>query len=258
MGHDVCAAARTAVVLALGGPGCAIFGGGPPKRTQGDRCARRLAVNLKGLYLCTRAVLPHMYERDYGKIINTASQLAYLGAPSFSHYCATKGATLSFTRSVALEIGSRNVRINCVGPGATMTPILEGVDPEVLKSIEAKIPRGRIARVEEIVSAANARAAAPPRRRAATSREECEGLSERVGAIWVRVWGDAMTVGVWRARRRPPTSSWRATSPAPSSGSASRPTAVTRSSDLLRLRCVTADLFCVPGVDGPVAWTYLV
>jgi len=112
-----------------------------------------MRVNLKGLYLCTHTVLPHMYARDYGKIINTASQLAYLGAPGFSHYTATKGAILSFTRSVALEIGTRNVRINAVGPGATMTPILAGVPAEVLKGIEAKIPRGRIAQTAEIVPA---------------------------------------------------------------------------------------------------------
>jgi 3-oxoacyl-[acyl-carrier protein] reductase len=55
-----------------------------------------------------------MYERNAGRIINTASQLAYLGAPGFSHYTATKGAILSFTRSVALEIGARNVRAHAV------------------------------------------------------------------------------------------------------------------------------------------------
>lgn len=112
-----------------------------------------LRVNLKGLFLCTRAVLPHMYERDYGKIINTASQLAYLGAPGFAHYTATKGAVLSFTRSVALEIGKRNVRINAVAPGATRTPILANVPDEVIKGIEAGIPRGRLALPSEIAPA---------------------------------------------------------------------------------------------------------
>ena len=112
-----------------------------------------LRVNLKGVYLCTRAVLPHMYERNYGKIINTASQLAYRGAPGFAHYTATKGAILSFTRSVALEIGKRNVRINAVAPGATMTPILASVPDEVIKAIAAGIPRGRLATPSEIAPA---------------------------------------------------------------------------------------------------------
>lgn len=109
-----------------------------------------IKVNTRGMYLCTRAVLPHMYKRDSGRIINTASQLAYKGAPAFSHYCATKGAILSFTRSVALEIGTRRVRINAVGPGATMTPILAGVPDDVLNGIKAAIPRGKIAEVSEI------------------------------------------------------------------------------------------------------------
>ena len=109
-----------------------------------------IRVNLRGVFLCTRAVLPHMYDRKYGKIINTASQLAYLGAPTFSHYCSTKGAILSFTRSIAREAGKRNVRVNAVGPGATATPILSGVDKLVLKFIEAAIPRGRMATSEEI------------------------------------------------------------------------------------------------------------
>lgn len=109
-----------------------------------------LKVNTRGLFLCTRALLPHMYDRNYGKIINTASQLAYLGAPTFAHYCATKGAILSFTRSIAKEVGKRNVRVNAVGPGATDTPILSGVDPLVLKFIEGAIPRGRMATPQEI------------------------------------------------------------------------------------------------------------
>ena len=109
------------------------------------------SVHVNGTFFCTRAVLNHMYERNSGKIINTASQLAYKGAPGFAHYTAAKGAILSFTRSLALEIGDRNISANCIAPGATMTPILEDVPENILNDIRAGIPRGKLANVDDIV-----------------------------------------------------------------------------------------------------------
>lgn len=111
---------------------------------------RVLAVHLRGTFLMTRAVLPQMYARGHGRIINTASQLAYKGAPGFTAYTAAKGAILSFTRSVALEIGARDITINCVAPGATRTPILDDVPADVLEEIRKAIPLGRIAEVNDI------------------------------------------------------------------------------------------------------------
>ena len=115
-----------------------------------DLWDRVIAVHLRGTFLVTRAVLPHMYASGYGRIINTASQLAYKGAPGFSAYTAAKGGILSFTRSVALEIGARDITINCVAPGATRTPILDDVPPTLLEEIRRSIPLGRIAEVEDI------------------------------------------------------------------------------------------------------------
>jgi 3-oxoacyl-[acyl-carrier protein] reductase len=111
---------------------------------------RVMAVHARGTYLMTRAVIPHMYDRNEGRIINTVSQLAYKGAPALSAYTAAKGAVLSFSRSVALEVGARNVRINCVAPGATLTPILDAVGPTVLDAIRDAIPVGQIADVSDI------------------------------------------------------------------------------------------------------------
>lgn len=116
-----------------------------------DLWDRVIAVHLRGTFLVTRAVLPHMYASGYGRIINTASQLAYKGAPGFSAYTAAKGGILSFTRSVALEIGARDITINCVAPGATRTPILDDVPPALLEEIRKAIPLGRIAEVADIV-----------------------------------------------------------------------------------------------------------
>ena len=114
---------------------------------------RLMGVHLRGTFLCTRSALKMMYAQDSGRIINTASQLAYIGAPGFSHYTAAKGAILSFTRSLALEIGDRPITANCVAPGATMTPILADVPDDILEGIRQNIPAGRIAEVEDIVGA---------------------------------------------------------------------------------------------------------
>ena len=112
---------------------------------------RLIGVDLRGTFLCTRSALKMMYAQNSGRIINTASQLAYIGAPGFSHYTAAKGAILSFTRSLALEIGDRPITANCVAPGATMTPILADVPDDILEGIRQNIPAGRIAEVEDIV-----------------------------------------------------------------------------------------------------------
>lgn len=114
---------------------------------------RVLGVHLRGTFMMTRAVLGEMYARNSGRIINTASQLAYKGAAGFSAYTAAKGAIISFTRSTALEIGARNITINCIAPGATLTPILDDVPTDTLEAIRRAIPLGRIAEVNDIVPA---------------------------------------------------------------------------------------------------------
>jgi 3-oxoacyl-[acyl-carrier protein] reductase len=125
----------------------------PVHETTVESWDRHLAVHLRSVFLMTRLVLPQMYARDSGRIVNTASQLAYKGAPGFAHYTAAKGAILSFTRSLALEIGARNVNANCVAPGATRTPMTAGLSDEIMAAIRAGIPKGRIAEVEDIVPA---------------------------------------------------------------------------------------------------------
>jgi 3-oxoacyl-[acyl-carrier protein] reductase len=79
--------------------------------------------------------------------------IAYKGAPGLSHYCAAKAAIIAFTRSLSLEIGTRNINANCVAPGATETAILSGVGKEILEEIRESIPKKRFATVEEIAPA---------------------------------------------------------------------------------------------------------
>lgn len=118
-----------------------------------DAWDRMVAVHLRSVFLATRLALPIMYGQNNGKIINTASQLAYKGAAGSAHYAAAKAGIIGFTRSLALEVGTRNVNVNCVAPGAINTPLLKSFDTEVLNTIKSGIPMGRFADVSEIVPA---------------------------------------------------------------------------------------------------------
>ena len=114
---------------------------------------RMLAVNLRSVFLCTHFVLPIMYRQDYGRIISTASQLAYKGSAGLAHYCAAKAGIIAFTRSLSHEIGTSNITANCVAPGATQTRMVEGIDKDLMDSLLASIPKRRLGTIDEIVPA---------------------------------------------------------------------------------------------------------
>lgn len=82
-------------------------------------------VNIRGVYLMTRAALPHMLMRKYGKIINISSYVGKEGVPNFSHYCATKFAVTGLTQSLAREYAAYDLNINAVCPGVVRTPLWE-------------------------------------------------------------------------------------------------------------------------------------
>lgn len=112
---------------------------------------KMLAVNVKGFILVAREVLPHLPEG--GRIINIASELAYLGRQGASVYCATKAAVLGLTRSWARELSPR-ILVNAVAPGPTDTPLLgyQAMTPEQ-KALEDNNPMGRIGKPEEVAAA---------------------------------------------------------------------------------------------------------
>jgi NAD(P)-dependent dehydrogenase (short-subunit alcohol dehydrogenase family) len=85
-----------------------------------DEWDRVFAVNVKGTFLCSRAAVRHM--PNGGSIVNVASETAFTGSQGFAHYVASKGAVVSLTRALANELGARNIRVNCVAPGYTVTP----------------------------------------------------------------------------------------------------------------------------------------
>lgn len=87
---------------------------------------RAFAVNVRGSFLCTKAVLPAMRRQAYGKIINIASGTVFKGVPMMLHYVATKGAIIAMTRSMANELGKDGIRVNAIAPGLTSTEYLKG------------------------------------------------------------------------------------------------------------------------------------
>jgi len=82
---------------------------------------RVMAVNLKGPFLCTRAVFPYMKEQGGGRIINLASGTFFSGPPVMSHYVASKGGVIGLTRCLAAELGKYNINVNCIAPGRTFS-----------------------------------------------------------------------------------------------------------------------------------------
>jgi NAD(P)-dependent dehydrogenase (short-subunit alcohol dehydrogenase family) len=80
-----------------------------------------MAVNVRGIFLCVKAVAPHMKEQKRGKIINAASSTFFKGNENFLHYVSSKGAVVAMTRSLARELGDYNVNVNAIAPGQTMS-----------------------------------------------------------------------------------------------------------------------------------------
>jgi 3-oxoacyl-[acyl-carrier protein] reductase len=82
---------------------------------------RVLAVNVKGVFLQCRAVLPYMKQQRYGKIVNISSNVVHSGSPGRIHYSASKGAVIALTRTLAREVGEYNIGVNAIAPGSTLS-----------------------------------------------------------------------------------------------------------------------------------------
>ena len=108
-------------------------------------------VNLKGTFLCSQAVIKPMKEAG-GRIVNTSS-IGSLGNIGQANYSASKGGVISLTRTLALELARFNINVNCVAPGATMTPMFEGVPEEMRETFQKMIPLRRFADPSEIAAA---------------------------------------------------------------------------------------------------------
>jgi glucose 1-dehydrogenase len=121
-----------------------------------DAFDRVIAVNLRGAFLCAREAIRHWIAEDRpGVIVNVSSVHQIIPKPRFAGYSASKGGMQNLTRTLALEYAGRRIRVNAVGPGATVTAMnrVWVEDPQKRAEVEAHIPLGRAGTAEEMAAA---------------------------------------------------------------------------------------------------------
>ncbi|MFC1948038.1 SDR family NAD(P)-dependent oxidoreductase [Chloroflexota bacterium] len=107
---------------------------------------RMMAVNLKGTFLCSRAVYPYMKKQNRGKIINMASATFFEGTPVMPHYVASKAGIIGLTRSLASAMAEYNINVNCIAPGRTLSE--DHSDESAVKSNEVRAKTRQLKRIE--------------------------------------------------------------------------------------------------------------
>jgi len=112
-----------------------------------------LRVNLSGTFYMTKAVLDHMVESGFGRIVNISSVIGQMGNFGQANYAASKSGLFGFTKSLALEMARKNITVNCIAPGFISTEMLAAVPEAALKAVIDRIPVGRLGRPDEIARA---------------------------------------------------------------------------------------------------------
>ncbi|MHA6260086.1 SDR family NAD(P)-dependent oxidoreductase [Sporosarcina sp. CAU 1771] len=118
--------------------------------TDEEAFDKLMAINVKGPYLTTKAVMPIFLEKGKGTIINIGSQSTFVAGAGGNTYVTSKHAILGFTKQLAYDFGSKGIKVNLIAPGFIETPMTEGIQDERLNDI----PAGRAGKPEEIASAA--------------------------------------------------------------------------------------------------------
>jgi 3-oxoacyl-[acyl-carrier protein] reductase len=117
-----------------------------------DAWRQILDINLTGLFLCNRAVIPYMLRNDYGRIVNIASIAGKEGNPNACAYSASKAGVISLTKSLGKELAKTGIRVNCITPATVQTEMLAQVAPSHIEYMRSKIPMGRFGQPEEIAA----------------------------------------------------------------------------------------------------------
>ncbi len=119
-----------------------------------DEWRRVLDIDLTGVFLGCKAVVPGMVTQGYGRIVNIASIAGKEGNPNASAYSAAKAGVIALTKSLGKELAGHDIAVNCITPAAAKTAILDQVSGEFIDYMVSKIPRGRFVLVEEIAAMA--------------------------------------------------------------------------------------------------------
>ena len=115
---------------------------------------RVLGINLRGVFLCTRFVLPRMLERGSGNVINVASQLGQIGGVEMVHYSASKAGVIGFTKALAREVSAKGIRVNAIAPGPILTDMMAEETEEWAARKLGELPIGRFGEVHEVAPTA--------------------------------------------------------------------------------------------------------
>ena len=108
-----------------------------------DAWDRIFDVNVKGIYNCVNAAMPHFLRKHAGSVITLSSMWGQVGASCEAAYSAAKGAVIALTKALAKELGPSGIRCNCVAPGVILTDMCANVDPEILEEMAQENPVGR-------------------------------------------------------------------------------------------------------------------
>ncbi|MFQ5858641.1 MAG: SDR family NAD(P)-dependent oxidoreductase [Anaerolineae bacterium] len=115
---------------------------------------RTISANLKGIFIVSRFAIPEMVKRGGGVVINIAARSGIAGQAGRAAYCASKGGAITLTEAMAMDHAAQRIRVNCICPGPTRTPMVDTSTPERLARYATRVPMGRIGEPEDIAQAA--------------------------------------------------------------------------------------------------------
>jgi 3-oxoacyl-[acyl-carrier protein] reductase len=127
------------------------IGRGPFCKISSEEWDRLMTVNLKGPFLCTKAVFPQMKKQKRGKIVNLASETAFTGSKGLLHYVTSKGGIISFTRALATELGPYGICVNSIAPGFTDTEASRTLTDDITKYDVSTTPLGRLEQPQDLI-----------------------------------------------------------------------------------------------------------